>query len=129
MVYLTLGDPTIYCSFGYIARILLTDGYQVEFVSGVTSFCAVSARLKQTLVDWDEPLHIIPAGHNNVDIESGTFVIMKAVGQIQDIKEKLKRSGRIVKMVENCGMENERVYTSIEDMPDSTGYYTMIIAK
>ena len=46
VVYLTLGDPTIYCTFSYLQHILEEDGYEVRLVSGVTSFCAAAARLK-----------------------------------------------------------------------------------
>ena len=40
VVYLTLGDSTIYCTFSYIQHILEADGYDVELVSGIPSFCA-----------------------------------------------------------------------------------------
>ena len=129
VVYLTLGDPTIYCSFGYIAHILKSDGYPVEFVSGVSSFCAVSARLKRPLVEWDESLHIIPVTCRDIDIKSGTYVLMKATGELNKIKEMIRESGRSASMVENCGMVNERIYEGIEKMPDSTGYYSTIIVK
>ena len=36
VVYITLGDPSIYCTFSYIQRILEKDGYSVELVPGVT---------------------------------------------------------------------------------------------
>ncbi len=129
VVYLTLGDPTIYCSFGYIARILESEGYTVEFVSGVSSLCAVSARLRLPLAEWDEPLHIIPAAHKDIDMGSGTYVFMKAAGQIDKVKEKICESGRSAGMVENCGMANERVYEGVKEMPDITGYYSTIIVK
>ena len=49
VVYITLGDPTIYCTFSYIQHILEADGYQVELVSGISSFCAAPAkRLRRT---------------------------------------------------------------------------------
>ena len=40
VVYLTLGDSTVYCTFSYLQHILEDDGYEVELVSGITSFCA-----------------------------------------------------------------------------------------
>ena len=63
VVYLTLGDPTIYCTFSYLQHILEEDGYQVALVSGITSFCAAAARLNISLTEWNEPLHVIPASH------------------------------------------------------------------
>ena len=32
-------------------------------------------------------------------------------------------------MVENCGMKNERLYDSIEEIPQEAGYYSLIIVK
>ena len=58
---LTLGDPTIYSSFCYYQKILKKDGYRTEIISGVPSFCAVSAKLDIPLVEWQEQMHIIPA--------------------------------------------------------------------
>ena len=45
VVYLTLGDPTVYCTFTYLQEILEKDGYPVELVPGITSFTAAAARL------------------------------------------------------------------------------------
>ena len=53
VVYLTLGDPTIYCTFSYLQHILEEDGFEVRLVSGVTSFCAAAARLNMPLTEWD----------------------------------------------------------------------------
>lgn len=32
-------------------------------------------------------------------------------------------------MVENCGMETEQVYHGVDEIPDTAGYYSLIIAK
>lgn len=32
-------------------------------------------------------------------------------------------------MVENCGMENERVYKNLEDVKENASYYSLIIVK
>ena len=32
-------------------------------------------------------------------------------------------------MIENCGMESERVYEGIENLPEEAGYYTLIVIK
>ena len=49
--------------FPYLQHILEAEGYPVELISGVTSFCAVAARLGVPLAEWNEPLHILPAVH------------------------------------------------------------------
>ncbi|MBP0986248.1 MAG: precorrin-2 C(20)-methyltransferase, partial [Oscillospiraceae bacterium] len=45
VVWLSLGDPTVFCSFSYLKRILEQDGYRTVLVPGVTSFCAAAAQL------------------------------------------------------------------------------------
>jgi precorrin-2/cobalt-factor-2 C20-methyltransferase len=32
-------------------------------------------------------------------------------------------------MVENCSMENEKLYRSLDEIPDDAGYFSLIIAK
>ena len=131
VVYITLGDPTIYCTFSYLQEIMEKDGYQVELVSGITSFCASAARLSMPLVKWDEKLHVLPAGHDTETElnESGTYVLMKSASHMKEVKELLQKHRKNVSMVENCCMENEKIYRSTEEIPDDAGYFSLIIAK
>lgn len=131
VVYLTLGDPTIYCTFSYLQHILEEDGFEVRLVSGVTSFCAAAARLNMPLTEWDEPLHVIPASHKPsepLDLP-GTYVLMKSASHMKETKDLLIASGRKTCCVENCGMENEKVYRTAEEIPDDAGYFSLVIAK
>ncbi len=131
VVFLTLGDPTIYSTYLYVQKHILNRGYQTELVSGITSFCAAAARTGTSLVEWDEQLHILPAVHKlNSDLSlPGNYVLMKSGRKMQQVKEILKSSGRDVVMVENCGMANEHIYRSTDEIPDDAGYYSLIIAK
>jgi precorrin-2/cobalt-factor-2 C20-methyltransferase len=131
VVFLTLGDPTVYCTFSYIQHYLEADGYTVELVSGITSFCAAAARLGVPLVEWDEPLHVLPAVHRlEAELEQpGNYVLMKSASHMAEVKDILRRSGRQVRMVENCCMEGEKRYMRVDDIPDDAGYFSLIIAK
>ena len=131
VVYLTLGDPTVYCTFSYLQRILEADGYTVELVPGITSFCAAAARLGQPLVEGNESLHVIPALYNTSEelAQSGTCVLMKSSRHMSEVKEQLRKSCRDVTAVENCGMASEKIYRSVEEIPDDAGYFTLIVAK
>jgi precorrin-2/cobalt-factor-2 C20-methyltransferase len=131
VVFLTLGDPTIYCTFSYLQHYLEADGYRVELVSGITSFCAAAARLGLPLAEWDEPLHVVPAVHKTGDqlTQDGNYVLMKSASHMKEIKALLKASGRKVSAVVNCGMENEALYHSADEIPDDAGYFSLIIAK
>ncbi len=131
VVYLTLGDSTIYCTFSYIQHILDEDGYETELVNGIPSFCAAAARLGISLTEWKEPLHVIPGLHNNEGTLEwpGNYAIMKSASRMREVKEMLARSECDVKAVENCSMETEKVYNSLDEIPDDAGYFSLIIAK
>lgn len=131
VVFLTLGDPTIYSTYLYVQKRIEDRGYETALVSGITSFCAAAARMNVSLAEWNEQLHIVPAVHRlGCDLdEPGNYVLMKSGSKMEQVKEVLRRSGRQVTMVENCGMENEHVYRSVEEIPDHAGYYSLIIAK
>ena len=131
VVYLTLGDPTVYCTFSYLQTILEEDGYRTELVSGITSFCAAAARMNIPIVEWNEVMHVIPAAHklgSSLDLP-GTYVLMKSGSHMKEVKEILRASGKTVKMVENCGLPDERVYESEAEIPEEAGYFSLIIAK
>ena len=54
---------------------------------------------------------------------------MKSGRKMNQVKEMLRKSGRDVVMVENCGMETEQIYHGVDEIPDDAGYYSLIIAK
>ena len=131
IVFLTLGDPTIYSTFSYLQKRVEDDGYETALVSGITSFCAAVARTNQPLVEWNQTLHIVPAVHRLGDTPDaeGNYVFMKSGKKMKQVKEILRETGKQVSMVENCGMETEHVYRSVDEIPDDAGYYSLIIAK
>ena len=131
IVFLTLGDPTIYSTFSYLQKRVEDDGYETALVSGITSFCAAAARTNQPLVEWNQTLHIVPAVHRLGDTPDaeGNYVFMKSGKKMKQVKEILRETGKQVSMVENCGMETEHVYRSVDEIPDDAGYYSLIIAK
>ena len=131
VVFLTLGDPTVYSTYMYVQKRIEERGYHTELVSGITSFCAAAARANTSLVEWSEQLHVLPAVHkldSELDLP-GNYVLMKSGKKMGQVKEIWRRSGRDVVMVENCGMDTEKVYHSVDEIPDDAGYYSLIIAK
>ena len=128
---LTLGDPTIYSTYIYIHRLVKAKGYETVIVNGIPSFCAVSAKLGDSLVDRSEQLHVIPSTY---DIEDGlklpgTKVLMKAASKMPIVKETLKRNDLKGAMIENCGMPEEHIYHGVDEIPDQASYYSIIVVK
>ena len=131
IAFITLGDPTVYSTFSYLEKRVRADGFRTEYVSGVTSFCAAAAALRVPLAEWQEPVHIIPAVHKRPGelLYPGNCVLMKSGWRLKDVKAYLGEQGRAVWMGVNVGMPGETLYRSLEEIPDETGYFTLIIAK
>ena len=131
VVFLTLGDPTVYSTYMYVHQRLEEKGYRVEIISGITSFCAVAARMNMSLVERSEPIHVIPASYQIEEALKlpGTKVLMKAGKQMKYVKEQVKGFGKNAVMIENCGMPDEKIYASADEIPENAGYYSLIVIK
>jgi precorrin-2/cobalt-factor-2 C20-methyltransferase len=129
--FITLGDVSIYSTFTYLMERLWKEGYDTRLVSGISSFSAAAARLGSSLVSGAEELHIIPASYQVRDALKlpGVKVFMKAGSQMAAVKRELKDSGAGAVMVENCGMADERIYESLEEIPEESGYYSLVIVR
>ncbi len=130
VVFLTLGDVAVYSTFTTLQQLVEADGFSCEMVSGVPSFCAAAAAIDTPLASGTGEVHIIPTNdHDTEDLpKKGTVVLMKTGSRLEEVKEQLKKSGRDATMVENCGMENEKIYHRLEEIPDAAGYYSIIIS-
>ena len=101
---------------------------------GVPSFCAVAARLGQSLCEQSERLMIVPASHKDIgdclDADAN-LVFMKAGREIGALREALRSRGLLEKasLVANCGMEGEQVFPHFADMPEDTGYFSVVLVK
>lgn len=127
-----LGDVSVYATAYYILERVRSDGFEVVMCPGVTSFCAVAARLGRSLTRMDEPLHILPGSTdlNNALALPGTKVVMKSGKAIHETAEALKRHGLLANagMVADCGLETEQVYTDLRQLPEEISYFATIMA-
>ena len=134
VAFITLGDPTVYATYMYIHRRVLARGYEAVLVPGVPSFCAVAARLNTSLCEQSQRLLIVPASHKDVedclDVDAN-LVFMKAGREIGALKQKLSDHGLLesASLVANCGMEGEQVWERFADMPENTGYFSVVLVK
>lgn len=137
-VFLTLGDPTTYSTFGYILKKMtcIMPDADIETIPGITSFHAASARLNRILVEGEESLLITSGAFGGdrirkvMDIEN--VAIVKAYKNIKDINQALKDTGLYKQSVavSKCGRENEEIITDIGELEDrSPDYWTLILAS
>ena len=134
VVFLTLGDPTVYSTYWYVHRRVAARGYAAELVPGVPSFCAAAAAMGRALCEDGEMLHIIPASHGR-EREGlalpGSKVLMKAGRGVLRVRDELRESGQLEQaaLVERCGMEGERVICDLDELDEPSGYFAIILVK
>lgn len=135
IAFINLGDPTVYSTYMGVHERIVSDGFDAEIVNGVTSFCAVAARLGTSLAKTRESIHIYPASYENNDIfnTEGTKVLMKSGKRLTEIKEELislERKGNIkAYAVADCTMETETIFKDISKLDENAGYFTTVIVK
>ena len=131
VVFLTLGDAAVYSTFSYVQHLVEADGYETALVSGIPSFCAAAAALNLPLAEWTQPLHILPAVHRpDTDLSApGNYVLMKSGTKMKQLRDRLRGTGKSVYLVENCGMPDEKLYLSLDEIPDRTGYFSLLLVK
>ena len=131
VAFLTLGDPTIYSTYLYLQKLVQEAGFETEIISGIASFLAAGAALNTGLVEKEQQLHVIPSSYEIEDALDlpGTKVLMKAGKKMPLVKEAVACMDADVYMVENCGMEGERICYGADEIPEDAGYYSLIILK
>lgn len=132
VVFVTLGDPTVYSTCGYLHRRLRERGFPTRLVPGVPSFCAAAAAVGESLCEGEQSLLIVPAASPRLEEQLGTEatrVVMKAGRSVERLKTLLEGTDALEKavLVENCGMTGERIVPLQE--ADAAGYFSTVIIK
>lgn len=134
VVFITLGCPTVYATCIYVHKLVLQAGYDAELVAGVTSICAVAARLNTSLCERAEPLIILPGSYKETTKfldGPGNKVLMKSASEIGRVRDDLRARNLIshAAMVECCGLPGEKVYRNLEDIDAKNSYFSVILVK
>jgi precorrin-2/cobalt-factor-2 C20-methyltransferase len=138
VVFLTLGDPTTYSTFGYILKKMkcIMPEADIETIPGITSFHAASARLNRILVEGEESLLVTSGAFGGDRIrhvkEVENVAIVKAYKNIRDINSALKDAGLHEKgiAVSRCGREHEEIIESLDELETrAPDYWTLILAS
>lgn len=135
VAFITIGDVTVYSTFIYISNYIEENGFKTEFVNGIPSFCAAAARLGVSLSEQNEQIHIIPGSYRLEDSfsQEGTLVFMKSGKKLGELKEFLLQKKDFFNFdfygISNCGMENEKIYSSINELSENASYFTIVIVK
>ena len=84
--------------------------------------------------EMSSPLHIVPGGYDDARRAigwPGTKVVMKARRSLPDTKRILREEGAFdgAELVEDCGLPGERVYRSLDDVPDRGSYFSTMVVR
>ena len=134
VVFITLGCPTVYATCIYVHKLVLKAGYEALLVPGVTSFCAVAAKLNVSLCEKAEPLIILPGSYKESSRfldQPGNKILMKSASEIGRVRDELKDRGLLknAQMIENCGLPGEKIYKDLNKVDDKSSYFSVILVK
>lgn len=134
--FLTLGDPLIYSTFGYLMRTLneLHPGLAVEIVPGVTSFQAAAAATRTVLCEGEENLLLVAGINKSESLEQAlaaadSAVILKAYRNAGAIYEALAKAGKNGETVfaSRLGLAGEVTARGLENAPEKPSYLSLLL--
>ena len=134
--FLTLGDPLIYSTFGYLMRTVKTlfPHIPVAVVPGVTSFQAAAAATGTVLCEQDENFLLLPGVMDEPSLRENlrhadNAAILKAYKTLPMIRAALEdqKDGKESLFVSRLGLDGETI-TPVDAAPESPNYLSLILA-
>ncbi len=137
--FLTLGDPLIYSTFGYLMRTLLAirPAAHIEVIPGITSYQASAARTRTVLCEAEENLLLLSGVSNEDGLRDAlrradNCVILKTYKNFTALRGILEDTNRAEEAVfiSRLGMEGEAIFQDIANAPEKPHYFShMLIPK
>lgn len=135
VAFLTIGDPMVYSTYIYLLE-NISSKYEVQTISGISSFSDISSRFNIPLVIGNETLKILPL-HKNCDIKkeienADNVIIMKVALKFKELKKILKETNNENNIILVCesGKEKEKVYFNLDEIDeDNIPYFSTLLLK
>ncbi|SIO13802.1 precorrin-2 C(20)-methyltransferase [Halodesulfovibrio marinisediminis] len=134
--FLTLGDPLIYSTFGYLKRTLeaLDTNFDICVVPGITSYQASAARTGTILCESGENLLLASGVRATEDTKNllshvDNAVILKTYKNFAELKNLLQETDRKESaiFISRLGMDGEIIARNIDDAPEKPHYFSHMI--
>lgn len=130
VVFLTLGDPAIYCTYTHIDRYV----GDVAYVPGIPSFINGAALAGQSLVIGEESLCVLNMTDDAQAIREKfrlheSIVVMKVCINQPLLKELILKGNRSVVLMSNIGLEDERITEDIGALDSKLPYFTIALIR
>jgi precorrin-2/cobalt-factor-2 C20-methyltransferase len=136
IAFVTLGDPNVYSTFGYLAQTVsaLDDAVRVASVPGITAMQDLAARAGVRLVEGREPLTLVPATAGLDEVRgalagAGTVVVYKGGRHLAELTAAVAASGRVAQAVlgTDLGLSGEHVGALLDHAAERAPYFTTLI--
>lgn len=137
VAFVTLGDPNVYSTFGYLAQsVAALDGaVNVASVPGITAMQDLAARADVRLAEGRESLTLVPATAGLDAVRAalagaGTVVVYKGGRHVDGLAAAVEASGRGGNAVlgTDLGLGSERISALKEREAGRAPYFTTLIA-
>ncbi len=129
VAFLTIGDPFVYSTYIYLLEHFQGEGFEIETVPGITSFCASASLAGLPLVIGDENLLILPGTRIDEVEDQPYIVIMKVYRQEEKIINHLENKGYQYTYIKRAGRDGQEVLTDKEEIINNKEYMALIIAS
>ncbi len=137
VAFVTMGDPLLYSTFGYLARELvrLDPRVKVEVIPGITAAQAAAARFKLTLAEGNEGFAITTAltPQNTLRdlLRAGlSLAVYKVYRNPKEVLSLIENENRLreTRAVSWCGFPQEEVWYDLKDLKErSLPYFTLLL--
>lgn len=137
--FVTLGDPLLYSTFGYLARELRQSlpEAQIRAVPGVSSYSAAASLAEFPLAEGEETITVLPSAKDSDRVKAalkgdGSVAIMKIGKRLQSTLNLLRECDAIDRavFVARAGLPGQRIVTDLsqlESSPPGTGNLSVIL--
>ncbi|MDF1488989.1 precorrin-2 C(20)-methyltransferase [Tessaracoccus caeni] len=136
VVFATVGDPSVYSTFSYLAAhvVVLMPEVEIDVVPGITAMQALAAESRTPLVEGTETLALVPvtAGLDTLgellDVVD-TVVAYKGGRKLPEVAETVRGKGRDAVLGVNIGLEKQQIFTLSElDDDQRAPYFSTVLA-
>lgn len=139
VAFITIGDPMLYSTYGYILRYLTENhpALETETIPGVTAFSACASYTGSPLVEGDETLAVVPAAYDLERLKQAlvnfdNIVVMKVNRRFPEVLSLLKELGLAGKAVyiNRCGYEDQYFTHDLDSLQESKlDYMSLLIVR
>lgn len=140
VVFVTLGDPSVYSTFIYLRRAIreAVPDACIDIVPGIPSFCGAAALLEMALCESDDRMALSGFNRDRAEIELmlrnfETVVLYKIAGKLRELIAVLEATGRLGEsvLIHRAGFADAVVVRNLRDAldDDRIGYFSMVIVR